>query len=421
MSKTDNLMEHTTNHNAKSIIILGAGIMQIPAIKIAKELGLFVIATDRDKNAVGAKFADLFLPIDTKDIASLLEFVNNNKDKYNIVGVFAAADNAISAAAINERFGFIGVSSFSAFSSNNKWNSKQLWLENNVPTPNAIEVKTLDEAKKAIDKIGLPCMVKAIDNSASRGTQKLDNIKYLESALEDAFNHSSTHTALIEEYVEGQEYSVETVMHNGKQYRFGIAKREYDMLPLPIETGHVNPAQLDDKTSEEMYDIVYKAAKALKIDNAPAKADMIIRKKDSKIMILEMAARLSGGFHSQYTTPLSSGMNPIKFVMQITINQTPTMDTYTPKYNRVALCRAIFPPIGIIEKIEGLEEALKIDGVNEIFVTLKEGDKIAPYKNCADRVCYVITSADNYNDANYAFNLAKQTIKFHVKKVANDT
>ncbi|MGC9169005.1 MAG: ATP-grasp domain-containing protein [Desulfurella sp.] len=400
-------------YNMRSIIILGAGIMQIPAIKTAKELGLFVIAVDRDKNAVGFEYCDLALDIDTKDIDSLLRFAVNNKYKYNISGVFAAADNAVSAAAINEQLNLIGVNSFSARYSNNKSLSKQLWLKNNVPTPLAKEVKTIDEAKNAIDKIGLPCMVKAVDSSASRGTQKLERIEDLEAALYEAFMQSTTHTALIEEYVEGEEYSVETVIYNGKQYRFGIAKREYDMLPLPIETGHVNPAFLPKKTEEEMYEVVKNAALALKINNAPAKADMIIRKKDNKIMILEMAARLSGGFHSQYTTPLSSGMEPIKFVIQLTIGDIPDPDTYTPSKKRVSLCRAIFPKPGLVKKIEGVEEALKIKNVNQIFLTIKEGETISEYKNCAHRVCYVITSGDTYEQANYAFELAKKTIKIY--------
>ncbi|HHS48460.1 MAG TPA: ATP-grasp domain-containing protein [Desulfurella acetivorans] len=399
----------------KSIIILGAGIMQIKAIKTAKDLGLYVIAADRDSEAVGFKHADLKLVIDTKDTKSLVDFALNNKNTYNIKGVFAAADNAITAAAINEALGLIGVSSFSAKSSNNKWLSKQLWLSSSVPTPYAKEVKTLKDAKKAIEKVGLPCMVKAIDSSASRGTQKLESISNLEIALEEAFRYSSAKSALIEEYVEGFEYSAETVIYNSKQYRFGIAKREYDLLPLPIETGHVNPADLDSKTQEEMYKIVYDAALALKIDNAPAKADMIIRKSDSKIMILEMAARLSGGFHSQYTTPLSSGMDPIKFVMQLTLGEEPYIDTYTPKMNKVALCRAIFPKPGYVEKIEGIEEALKIKGINKIFLTIKEGDVIEDYKHCAHRVCYVIASGDSYKEADSAFKLAKNIINFKIR------
>ncbi len=401
----------------KSIIILGAGIMQVSAIKTAKELGLFVIATDKDKNAVGFEYCDLALAIDTKDTESLVKFAVNNKDRYNIASVFAAADNAVSAAAINEKLRLIGVSSFSAKASNNKSLSKQLWLKNNVPTPYATEVKTIKEAQDAIEKIGLPCMVKAVDSSASRGTQKLERIDDLKDALQEAFNQSTTNTALIEEFVEGEEYSVETVIYNGKQYRFGIAKREYDMLPLPIETGHINPASLPKELEEEMYSVVKNAALTLKINNAPAKADMIIRKKDNKIMILEMAARLSGGFHSQYTTPLSSGMNPIKFVMQLTIGENPDIDTYTPSKNRVCLCRAIFPKPGIIEKISGIEEALKIKNIHHIFLTVKEKDRIAEYKHCAHRVCYVIASGDTYDEANKAFELAKKTIKIYTRSI----
>lgn len=401
----------------RSILILGAGIMQIPAIKTAKKMGLNAIAVDKNERAPGFKYADLALNIDTMDIDSLSDFVFKYKDKYNIAGVFAAADNAISAASLNEKFGFLGVSKFSAYNSKNKWRCKKLWLKHKVPTPFAVEVKNLEDAKKAIEKIGLPCMIKAIDSSASRGTQKIETYIELEEALNEAFKYSSTNTALVEEFVDGEEYSVETVMYNDTQFRFGIAKREYEMLPLPIETGHINPATLDPTLEEEMYKVVKKAASILKIKNAPAKADMIVRKQDAKVMILEMAARLSGGFHSQYTTPISTGMNPIKFVMQITIGDRPTPDTYTKHFKRVSICRCIFPTPGIIERIDGLEKAKKIKGVHHIFLMVKEGDKIEQYKNCAHRVCYVIVSGNTYNEANSIFEKVKNTISIKTRSI----
>lgn len=398
----------------ESVIIVGAGIMQIPAILTAKDMGFNVIATDMNPNAEGFKFADGSICLNTKDVEGHIKFAVENKEKYNIVGAFAGADVARTVAGITNKLGLPGVSEETALVSNNKWLMKQRWIKDGVPTPYAVEVKTLQEAEEAINKVGLPCMVKAIDNAASRGTKKIYKIEELKDAFEDACKNSTTKTALLEEFVEGEEQSVETVIYEGKQYRFGIADRHYDMNPLPIETGHTNPSQLPKQIQEEIYKVVKQASDSLGITWGPAKADMILTKKGP--MILEMPARLSGGFHSQYTTPISSGMNPIRFTLALCTGKGLDLESYKRKKDFVAQCKAIFPEPGTVKSITGIKEALEIDGVDHVFMVVEEGDNIGDYKNCADRPCYVIVHGKNYKEAEEIFRLAKKTININTFK-----
>jgi biotin carboxylase len=393
----------------ESVIIVGAGIMQIPAILTAKEMGFNVIATDMNPNAEGFKFADIKICLNTKDIDGHVKFAIENKEKYNIVGAFAGADVARTVSAITNKLGLPGVSEETALISNNKWLMKQRWIKDNVPTPYSIEVKTIEEAIKQVDKVGLPCMMKAIDNAASRGTKKIYSMEEVESAFKDACRNSTTNSALVEEFVEGEEQSVETIIYEGKQYRFGIVDRHYDMKPLPIETGHTNPSKLSESIQEEIYNVVKCASDSLGITWGPAKADMILTKKGP--MILEMPARLSGGFHSQYTTPISSGMDPIKFTLALCTGRGLDLESYKRKKDYVAQCKAIFPKPGVIQSITGIKEALDIDGVDHIFMVVKEGDIIEDYKNCADRPCYVIVHGKDYKEADEKFRLAKECIK----------
>src|SRR5271156_2810037 len=155
----------------KGILILAAGPMQIPAVLTAKELVLFVIAADRNPRAPGFRFADIGLPLDVVKYEALADWADQRKSEYNISAVFAGADVAVTAAVINQRLGLPGNPVDVAEASHNKAKMKERWLRDGVSTPACEEVGNQSEAKRVAAKLGYPVMVKAVDNSASRGTK----------------------------------------------------------------------------------------------------------------------------------------------------------------------------------------------------------------------------------------------------------
>ena len=181
----------------KGILILAAGPMQVPAILTAKELGLTVIAADRNPQAPGFRFADVALPLDTVNHAALADWAEQHKSEYNISAVFAGADVAVSAAVINQRLGLPGVPVAVAEASHNKAKMKERWLRDGVSTPACVEVGNQSEAKRVAAKYGYPVMVKAVDNSASRGTKVVRGMDELEPAVDDAMRRSTTASCLM--------------------------------------------------------------------------------------------------------------------------------------------------------------------------------------------------------------------------------
>ncbi len=393
----------------RSVMIVGAGVMQVPAIQEAKKLGLCVIASDKNPNAPGLALADVPLVLDIKDAAGHAAWAKANKEKLGIKGAFAGADVAITVAAIAEAAGLPGIPPEVARRSNNKWLMKQRWLKDGIATPYAEEVRTVAEARSALRKTGLPAMIKAIDNAASRGTRRIDAESELEDALEDAKRHSTTGTALVEEFVEGVEQSVEYVADGKTHHRFGVVDRHFEFEPFPIEVGHTNPSQLSVAECEKLYRLVRDAAVSLGINWGPYKADTILTKKGP--MILELPARLSGGFHSQYTTPLATGMNPIRAALRLAVGEPFEAEDARVKSARVAHCAAIFPPPGRVERIDGLEEAKHLPGVEHIFLLVSPGETIPPYRNCANRVCYAIVSGEDAAQALARFHELNETLK----------
>lgn len=395
----------------KAVMVLGAGVMQLPMIRKAKEMGLFVIASDKNSEAPGFMEADYALKLDIKSAWAHAMWAGANRDKFNISGVVAGADVAITAAAISNALGLPGISIETAERSNNKSMMKSRWLADGIPTPWAEEVGSLEEARAAVMKTGLPCMVKAIDNAASRGSRRIDAIEELEEALTDAKNHSTTGTALIEEFVEGPEQSVELIVWKGVHYRFGIVDRHFGFSPFPIETGHTNPSALPEADQEELYRVAQAAATSLGIDFGPYKADTMMTKKGP--MVLELPARLSGGFHSQYTTPSATGLEPQKMALALAAGLEVKKEYHTPSRDRVTICKAVFPEPGRIESITGLDEAKALPGVEEIFMMAGVGDVIPPYRNCGHRVCYIIASGEGASEAEANWLRAAEAVRIN--------
>jgi biotin carboxylase len=397
----------------KSVFIVAAGEMQIPAIKTAKDMGFFVIASDKDPDAAGFKYADIPLVLNTKDVDAHIKFALKNKEKYNIAGAFAAADVAVTVSAITNALNLPGIPNEVAFASNNKAEMKKRWLRDGVPTPYSIEVSTVEEAKRVIDKIGeFPVMIKAVDNAASRGSKKIISFDELPDAIEDAKNNSTTRTALVEEFVEGKEYSVETVVFKGVHYHYGMGDRIFGFAPYAIEIGHIDPSRLSMEEQDEINKVVDRAADSLGITFGPAKADAIVTKKGP--MVLEMPARLSGGWHSQYTTPLATGRDPIRDVINISTGGSMSIENTIPKFNNVSICKAVFPKPGKVIKISGVKEAEQIAGVAKIIMVVKEGENIREYHNCGNRVCYIITVGKDEKEAFKIWDKAVATIKFEI-------
>ena len=396
----------------KSVLIVSAGIMQIPAIQKAKELGFHVIATDKNPEAPGFEFSDYFAVIDSKDIDGHINFVGKHQNLFNICGVFAASDVAVTVAAIANYLNLPSISNEVAIRSHNKALMKQKWIEDGIPTPLGFEIKNINQIKNIIDKLNFPLIVKPVDNAASRGSKRIDNLNELDNAVTIALNFSRTGTAIIEEYVTGYEQSVETIIFEGKHYHVGMADREFGFHPYHIETAHVDPSQLPLEQQEKIYEVVDAAAKSLGINFGPAKADMIWTDKGP--MILEMTARLSGGFHSQYTTPMSTGQDPIKAVLELCVGNNLNTKYLEKTKSNVVICSGVFPKPGKIIRIDGLDKLHSVTGFEKIILNKNIGNHIYEYIDNGNRFCWLFNSSNNLERARLSFKACNDLLNIIV-------
>ena len=382
-----------------AILIITGGILQIPAIKEAKKMGLKTIVTDANSQASCMRLADESYTIDIFDVNAHLKLVNSLKNNNNILGVFTEGSEAtVTVATLAKKLNLPGISILAAKNCKNKSQSRRILRKNNMPIPKWIEISNTRELQKAIKKIGFPLIIKAVDNSASRGSTKLRNMQGVNIAFELAKKNSSNGRVIIEELYFGREQSVEILFdEKGKCIPLNIVDRFFTKNQWAVELGHVNPSRLNIQQKKELFSLTENAAKSFGIRFGVFKADTIITKKGP--IILEVTPRLSGGFDSQKSTPISTGRNFIRAAMRLAIGLPLDNNDLKPKWNKYCAVWTILTKPGRIKKIKGIDAIKNMKGFKEIILSKKEGDIITKIKDSASRPAYIITEGKSYDEA----------------------
>ena len=160
----------------KSIFILGASRLQIPAIKKAKEKGLYVYVLDYDPNAVGISFADKFLEISTIDKEEVLKAALTYKPDYIITSTSDMPVRTVSW--VCEKLEkATDISYDGAIVATDKIAMRRCMKENNVPIPIFYEINNYDELVKVSELFPERFILKPSDNAASRGVVLVDKEK----------------------------------------------------------------------------------------------------------------------------------------------------------------------------------------------------------------------------------------------------
>lgn len=340
----------------KNILILGAGLMQTPAILSAKELGYNVCVIDADDKAVAIKHADTFKKIDLKDKDGILKYAQELKNSSEgLAAVFTAGtDFSASVSYVCEKLELPAHSFLAATNASIKTQMRQCFSDKNVPSPKFFRVGKQDVNEKLLpailQKIDFPMVIKPVDNMGARGCRMVRNeIEFL-PALKVATECSRTGYAIVEEYMDGPEFSIDALVYNGTFTVTGFAIRHIKYPPYFIEVGHTMPAVLDKKMHDELISVFALGAKALGLSCGAAKADIKYTKNGP--MIGEIAGRLSGGYMSGWTYPYASDLNLTKQGIIIASGNEPSdliKNRVPVEYTPSELCKNAEKPYELFE------------------------------------------------------------------------
>ncbi|MCQ2584128.1 MAG: ATP-grasp domain-containing protein [Treponema sp.] len=419
-----------------SVLILGAGLMQGPAIRSAKELGYKVYVVDADEKAVCAKEADVFQKIDLKAKEEIAEYAKNIA---SLKAVFTAGtDFSASVSYVSGELGLTSHSFEAACNASNKILMRGCFSKAGVPSPKFLKVSKDDVSKDIKVPFDFPFVVKPCDNMGGRGCRMVRSEEEYLPALEDGVNNSRSGTAIVEEYMDGPEYSIDALVYNGTFTVTGFAVRHIKYPPYFIEVGHTMPAVLSQKEHDELISVFALGAKALGLTSGAAKADIKYTKNGP--MIGEIAGRLSGGYMSGWTFPYSSDLNLTKQGLLIASGKAPEelIARRVPvTFNPGAQCKDAEKPYELFEipctktsaerawiSIPGTVDEVNLPSKKEFVedflprATVSLGGKVDFPRNNVQKCGNVITRAQNRDDA---VNAADTTVSdIFIRLKAND-
>jgi biotin carboxylase len=401
------------------IIILGAGVMQGPAIRIARDMGLYTVVVDGDPQALNAAQADRFEQIDLKDkegIEALARsLLSGARQDCRLGGIMTAGtDFSASVAWVAERLGLPGIPYEAALNASDKQRMRSCFEQAGVPSPAFRVYRSPGAAPAESGAVppqsgavlpgdpasgdpapppALPVVVKPVDNMGGRGCRRVDSPDDFGQALADALRFSRSGRAIVESFMDGPEFSVDAIVYDDEIVICGLADRHIFFPPYFIEMGHTMPTAFPPELQEALLAVFRDAVRALGISGAgrrgAAKGDLKLSPQGP--MIGEVAARLSGGYMSGWTYPYSSGVQPIRGAIQAALGQRP--DCLAPSRAWTCADRAFISIPGRVRSVSGLEAARQTEDVRDLFLRAEPGKDVQFPENNVSKCGNVIASA----------------------------
>lgn len=424
--------EKSGMEKGKTMMILGASALQVPAIKKAKELGYRVILVDYDENAVGFPLADVKLVVSTLD----MEEVYRQALIYQPdVVITSTSDGPVRTAAyVNEKLGKRPDLSYKdSLCATIKSHMRNRLKENDVPIPAYYAVQDFEGFRAAVENLGGRCIVKPADNAGSRGVVLLEDgkpqqfvkekqesekpwlgngpvqggegiqeeekeLQIREKRLREIYEYSKGNsrngTVMAEEFMDGPEVSVEAITVEGVTSIIAITDKYITEPPYFVEIAHSEPSRLCGKVQEQIKKVALQAIKAIGLQNGPSHTEIKVTEDGAKIV--EIAARLGGDFITSRLVPLSTGVDLVGASVLLAAGEKPDVKK---KWQRGAAIHFIQGGEGSIRTLEAGEEVRSLDGVEEIIFYKKPGDRANGTKSSNDRLGHIITVGNTPEEA----------------------
>ena len=371
----------------KKILIIGASILQLPAIKRAKELGYYVGVVDYNPQAIGVPYADEFFCVSTIDI----EGVVKTAKEFAPDGIMTLATDMPmrSIAAACEELGLSGISRETALKATDKGEMIKAFETHGVEHPWYYIVQDKTALDAVIDKITFPCISKPTDNSGSRGVMLINNREELVKSVEYSSSQGRSGSVIGEEYLTGNEVSGEILTLDGEPHVLQVTDKLPTGAPHFVEMGHSQPSSLPASSVDAIKDLAKRAVKAVGVKNGPAHVEIMMTEKGPRM--IELGARMGGDCITTHLVPLSTGIDMVECTIKLACSEKIDIE---PKLSCGSAIRYFHAPCGIIKEICGVDEAKAVSGVVEISFTKNVGDTVCDIGSSTDRVGFVIAQAD---------------------------
>ncbi|GAA3084292.1 pyridoxal-phosphate dependent enzyme [Streptosporangium carneum] len=387
----------------------GTGVL---ALRATRELGLEpVLLTNAPERYVGAGETGCEIVVcDTGTEAGLREAVRERFSRQQISGITTTSEFYVPLVASLARWLELpGNPPQAMANSRNKARVREVLDAAGVGQPRFAVVRSVAETAAALERVGLPCVVKPADDSGSNDVLLCRTSEearaHVERVLAVEVNVRglpTARTALLEEFVDAPEFSVEMFSDGGEHFCVGVTAKTVSGGPYFVERQHIFPAPLETRDRTALEKIATDALTALGIRCGATHTE--VRLSAAGPVVVEVNARLAGGMIPELIR-LATGVELLNQQLRSAIGETPDLE---PTHRRFAGIRFLVADReGVLAEITGVERAHQVPGVKQVVITANSGQTVRPPRNSYDRLGFVIAEGDSPE------NIAKSLDEVH--------
>ncbi len=370
-------------------MVLAAGLLQIDVIEKAKSMGYYVLAVDGNPKAPGFNVADKAICADIVNEETMLKIARDE----HVDGVIHPCSEVSMAVMgrINDELGLSGISREQAICATNKHLMRKAFEKGNAPSPKSILAQDAEDAWSRLqNEFDTDAILKPSRNSGSRGIAKvsrnMDKGDFIR-AYDESLSESRDHSVLIEQFIEGPEFSIEMIVWQGEIHVLTVTDKKTTGAPHFVELGHNQPSCFSATDVETLKAAAVAGVRALGVNNCACHAEAKLM--NGKAYLMEVGARLGGDFISTELTHLSTGIDMVAAAIDVALGVEPDLSA---KEEPKGVCIRYFCP-----KPGKLVSILNTEVLNNPHVYLweiypKEGDVIPAVTSSLCRSGHVIVT-----------------------------
>ncbi len=370
-------------------MVLAAGLLQIDVIEKAKSMGYYVLAVDGNPKAPGFNVADKAICADIVNEETMLKIARDE----HVDGVIHPCSEVSMAVMgrINDELGLSGISREQAICATNKHLMRKAFEKGNAPSPKSILAQDAEDAWSRLqNEFDTDAILKPSRNSGSRGIAKvsrnMDKGDFIR-AYDEALSESRDHSVLIEQFIEGPEFSIEMIVWRGDIHVLTVTDKKTTGAPHFVELGHNQPSCFSATDVETLKAAAVAGVRALGVNNCACHAEAKLM--NGKAYLMEVGARLGGDFISTELTHLSTGIDMVAAAIDVALGVDPDLSA---KEEPKGVCIRYFcPKPGKLVSISNTE-ILNNPHVYLWEIYPKEGDVIPAVTSSLCRSGHVIVT-----------------------------
>jgi len=401
----------------RKLLIIGAGINQLPIIRTAVSLGYHVTVVTPQGDYPGIAVADEVFYEDIFNKDSILSYAVSN----GIEGVISDQSDIIAptVAYVAEKMGLPGFGYHNALCFTNKSLMREVYRETGLPIAPNKKTDTYEEALSAAGEIGYPLVIKPEDSFSSRGVLAVFSPEDLSSRYPLAKKESRSGRVIVEKLIEGPQYFCQGFVDEYKLDLYAFSDRYYFDLPnhfLPYTNAF--PAKISKDLERRMTEDFNRVIDHLKPRFGHVWAEWIYDDKADVLYMIEMAIRGAGAFVTTDVIPRAYGVDSQPYLVKAAMGESPVHFSELKKENRAAAFYCFLLPEGTVKSVRGIKELEDIPGVVKTNLRpVNPGDVIPPVKDKSSRFGPIIVEGKDRDELDTIREKMKNTLKIEVETI----